>query len=65
MAKLYPPYIEGTIPAFYGNTLIVPFTMNQAVSLNSIEGIRLKLKTITSNLILWSGNSININKKGN
>ena len=36
MAKLYPPLIEGTIPAFYSENGIVkitiPFSMNKAVS---------------------------------
>jgi hypothetical protein len=42
---LYPPYIEGTIPAFYtdstnGTTkLIVPFSMNKAVSKDSVYGM--------------------------
>jgi hypothetical protein len=36
MAKLYPPNIEGTIPAFATTngttTLVVPFSLNKAVS---------------------------------
>jgi hypothetical protein len=41
---LYPPYIEGTIPAFYtdsknGTKLIVPFSMNKAVSKDSVYGM--------------------------
>jgi len=28
---LYPPYIEGTIPSFYGDSLTVPFSMNKSV----------------------------------
>jgi hypothetical protein len=31
MAKLYPPYIEGSIPAFYGEQLTVPYEMNKTV----------------------------------
>mgnify|MGYP006967447462 CR=1 FL=1 len=55
MAKLYPPYIEGTIPAFYKTTdsegkgtaqLTVPFSMNRAVSKWEVTGFRLKLKNI-------------------
>jgi hypothetical protein len=30
--KLYPPHINGTIPAFYGNRITVPFVMNKTVS---------------------------------
>jgi hypothetical protein len=29
--KLYPPVIEGTIPAFSGTELTVPFAMNKTV----------------------------------
>ena len=44
--KLYPPNIEGTIPAFYGTTLVVPFSMNKAVSKIEVEGMAIKIKTI-------------------
>jgi hypothetical protein len=30
--KLYPPVIDNKIPAFYGNSIIVPFKLNKAVS---------------------------------
>ena len=55
MAKLYPPYIEGTIPAFYKTTdldgtvraeLTVPFSMNKAVSKWEVQGFSLKLKNV-------------------
>lgn len=55
MAKLYPPYIEGTIPAFYKTVdldgtvraqLTVPFSMNKAVSKWEIIGFSLKLKNV-------------------
>lgn len=46
MSKPYPPQINGTIPAFYGTTLVVPFSMNRAVSQPSISGMQLKLKTV-------------------
>ena len=44
MAKLYPPQINGTIPAFYSNIkkgttdMVVPFSMNRAVSFAEING---------------------------
>jgi hypothetical protein len=44
--KLYPPVIEGTIPAFYGTVLTVPFAMNKAVALNEIGGFSIKIKTV-------------------
>ena len=46
MAKLYPPHIEGTIPAFYGTTLVVPFSMNQAVGASEVKNIVLKIKIV-------------------
>lgn len=46
--KLYPPNIEGTIPAFYGTTLVVPFSMNKTVSKGDIYGMQVKIKAIQS-----------------
>lgn len=55
--KLYPPYIEGTIPAFYKDsrgtvTLTVPFSMNRAVNVNEVVGFQAKVKTVQSNTYL-------------
>ena len=53
--KLYPPIISGTIPAFYSESMengatsakiVVPFSMNRAVSDNDIKGFQLKIKTV-------------------
>lgn len=52
MAKLNPPYIEGSLPAFYGTVLTVPFTMNQTVSDLNILSFTAKLKTIQSNTLV-------------
>ena len=46
MTKLYPPYLEGTIPAFYGNSITVPFSMNRAVGKNEIRSFSLLIKSI-------------------
>ena len=46
MIKLYPPYLEGTIPAFYGDSITVPFAMNRAVGKNEISNFSLLIKTI-------------------
>jgi hypothetical protein len=46
--KLYPPNIEGTIPAFYGTALAVPFSMNKTVSKGDIYGMQVKIKAIQS-----------------
>ena len=52
--KLYPPIIEGTLPAFCDSIIKVPFTMNKSVSKNSVKGFALKIKTIKnqSNILL-------------
>ena len=52
MAKLYPPNIEGTIPAFTGTTLVVPFSMNLAVGKNEVKAIFLKVKKVNTNDVL-------------
>lgn len=75
MAKLYPPQIEGTIPAFCQSSsanetyITVPFAMNKAVSWNDFTYFTLKIKSIqTNNQIYYtnvsiSENSPNINKE--
>lgn len=50
MAKLYPPNIEGTIPAFCGTTLVVPFSMNKAVGKSEVGGFIVKIKTVNGDL---------------
>lgn len=52
MSKLYPPVIEGIIPAFYENKITIPFFMNKAVSPYEINGFSLKIKTVQSNYYL-------------
>lgn len=47
MAKLYPPNVLGTTPAFYGNTIKVPYSMNRSVGYSQIKGFSLKVKTIS------------------
>lgn len=49
MAKLYPPYIEGSIPAFFGSELTVPYEMNKTVGYKDISGFKLKIITISTN----------------
>ena len=49
MSQLYPPYIEGTLPAFHGDTIKVPFEMNPAVSWSEVAGFVLKVKNIYTN----------------
>lgn len=59
MAKLYPPYIEGTIPAFTGGEIVVPFSMNRAVSKYEIAGFSLKIKTVQNNTFIATVNTKN------
>lgn len=56
--KLYPPLIEGTIPAFCAQetdsdvTLSVPFSLNRAVAKSQINGFALKIKTVQNSVLL-------------
>ena len=52
MAKLYPPILEGTLPAFYGTELTVPFSLNPAVSIAEIKDISIKIRTVQSNIYI-------------
>ena len=59
MAKLYPPYIEGTLPAFWldeeGNgTITIPFALNKAVSSADIKGMYVKIKTVQNDILINS-----------
>lgn len=52
MARLAPPIVEGTIPAFWGTAIIVPFAMNRSVSTEQVAQMVLKIKTIASSTYL-------------
>ena len=49
--KLYPPYIEGVIPSFFGDTISVPYSMNRAVSAKDVRGYSLKIKSVQNNFL--------------
>ena len=54
MAKLYPPLIGGTIPAFYtdgATKIVVPFSMNKAVGKSEVFGFSLKMKYVDGSII--------------
>ncbi len=54
--KLYPPYVEGTLPAFIaGNMLVVPFQLNRAVNRGDFNCMSIILKTVQTNTILCDG----------
>lgn len=65
MSKLYPPVIEGTIPAFSGDIIKVPFQMNKAVSSNQINGLVLVIKTVQSNRIVAELDSTSYDETNN
>lgn len=52
MTVLYPPQINEIIPAFYGGTLTVPFSMNATVGDNDYIGFQLYIKSIYDNKIV-------------
>ena len=57
MARLYPPYLEGTLPAFWlnkeGNGLItIPFAFNKAVSSADIASFAVRVKTVQNDILL-------------
>ena len=72
--KLYPPTINGTLPAFYSEqtqnngtvaTITVPFSMNRAVDASQVGGFSLKIKTIQSNTFLGTLTSIAVGESIN
>ena len=50
MAKLLPPIVENTIPAFYDKDgmvyITIPFFMNRAVNISSIDKMAVKIASI-------------------
>lgn len=68
MAKLFPPLIEGVIPAFYSELdsngegivrITIPFSMNRAVSAIQVGGFALKIKTVQSSSYLYTAQVTN------
>lgn len=63
MSKLYPPQIEGTLPAFYGEqkddkinySIRIPYGMNKTVSINLVTEMAIRIKTVQSNQLVYSG----------
>ena len=54
MAVLYPPYLEGKLPAQVGDTLRIPYQLNRALGAADLKGITInaRIKTISSNEIV-------------
>lgn len=65
MAKLFPPILGDTIPAFYSKNGIVkitiPFSMNKAVSNKQVSGFVLKVKTVQSSTYLLTVQNKDVN----
>nr|DAJ96759.1 MAG TPA: hypothetical protein [Caudoviricetes sp.] len=52
-SKLYPPVLEKTLPAFYGDSIAVSYTLNRATGFNDFDAIKLIVKsTITNEVII-------------
>lgn len=62
MAKLSPPILATTIPAFYSENgtvkITVPYTMNRAVSAKAIAGFKIQIKTAQSSSIVDVDNDV-------
>lgn len=48
MAKLYPPQIESSLPAFVGSIILVPFELNRAVGRSEFDEISLIVKAVST-----------------
>lgn len=53
MARLYPPNISGTLPSFYGNELIIPYSMNKIVKSSEVAGFALRVKSAATETFLF------------
>lgn len=61
--RLYPPTIENNLPAFYKNydknghllnaTIIIPFGVSRAVSINDIASLSCRFRTVSTNTLVF------------
>lgn len=58
MAKLYPPNLEGKLPAFTGTTLVVPFSMNRAVGPSEVYALQVIIRLINRDTVIWTGTDV-------
>lgn len=63
--KLYPPQLQGSLPACYGSALIIPFEMNKVVSWTEVKGFSVKVKSVQNNNVIFitTVNNADINKE--
>lgn len=54
MAMLYPPYIEGKLPAQVGDTLRIPYQLNRTAGPNDLQGKKIyaKIRTVATNSLV-------------
>lgn len=64
MAKLYPPNVEGKLPAFTGTTLVVPFSMNRAVGPGEVGGFQVQIRYINRDTVIYTSSAVNFDKYG-
>lgn len=50
--KLYPPILDGKLPAQYGDTLVIPYRLNVVHDFEEIGAVVLQIKTVYSNQII-------------
>lgn len=56
--KLYPPYVEGKLPAFVqGGMMVVPFQLNRAVNRTDFNSMSIIIKTVQTNTVLCDGDA--------
>jgi hypothetical protein len=53
--RLSPPQISSKIPAFYGESLSVPFMLNKAVSIAQVKNIAIIIRTVSTNSQIMTG----------
>jgi len=49
--KLYPPILDASIPAFYGQNIKIPFKHNALVSRADISGYNVIVKKVNGSVI--------------
>ena len=54
MAILYPPLLEGKLPAQYGTELHIPYYLNRAVGESEVQLVNANIKSIATNSIVSS-----------
>jgi len=67
MSKLFPPYIEGSLPAIRSNNNIIsiPFNHNPSVSIDEIAGYILLIKTVSTSEKILTLSVYNVTNNSN